>query len=118
MNLFEGMSLQLKVLHPGLSPPSACRLRSRKQGAVQLSQDQLLELSLTRPEKDKPWREGAGTVARTGQTEPSGVRGLGEMKHQRMVPPQMLLALHSLWTGNLRLRPVLSDFPFFCDNSR
>lgn len=87
MNLFEGMSLQLKVLHPGLSPPSACRLRSRKQGAVQLSQDQLLELSLTRPEKDKPWREGAGTVARTGQTEPSGVRGLGEMKHQRMVPP-------------------------------
>lgn len=35
------------------------------------------------------------------------------MKHQRMVSPEMLLALHSLWTGNLRLRAVLSDF--FCD---
>lgn len=86
MNLFEGTSLQLKVLRPGPSPPSACWLRSRKQEAMQLSQDQLLELSLTRPEKDKPWRETAGTVARSEANRALGVRRLGDMKHPFNAP--------------------------------
>lgn len=88
MNLFEGMSLQLKVLHPGPSTPSACWLRSRKQEAMQLSQDQLLELSLTRPEKDKPWRERAGTVARTGANRAlRGQRAWGNETPKDGFPP-------------------------------
>lgn len=78
MNLFEGTSLQLKVLRPGPSPPSACWLRSRKQEAMQLSQDQLLEPSLTRPEKDKPVAGESGNSGQEwGKPSLKGSEGLG-----------------------------------------
>lgn len=86
MNLFEGTkSSEGYGFAQGPSPPSACWLRSRKQKAMQLSQDQLRAVSDKAWRRTKPWRRERNSGPGPGKVGALRGQRLGEMEHQRMV---------------------------------